>query len=128
MTSISVMLVDDNPTFLRVTAQFLEAHAGVNVVGTASDGEEALAKAQALQPQVILIDLAMPDLPGLKTIPRLREMLPKTGIIALTVMNTRSFQEAALLAGADIFIPKARMRTELLPAIQQFGQADRMKA
>lgn len=124
MTPISVMLVDDNPIFLRVTTQFLEAHAGVSVVGTAEGGEEALTKAQALQPQVILIDLAMPDLPGLKAIPRLREMLPETGIIALTVMNTQSFREAALTAGANIFIPKAQMRTELLPAIQQFRQAN----
>ncbi len=127
MNPISVMLVDDNPTFLRVTAQFLEAHTDVVIAGTANGGEEALSKARALQPQVILIDLAMPDLPGLKAIPRLREMLPETGIIALTVMNTRSFREAALAAGANIFLPKANMRTDLLPAIRQLVHGNGQK-
>jgi len=117
------MLVDDNPTFLRVAAQFLEAHEGVTVIDTAGGGKEALEKAQALQPQIILIDLAMPELPGLKAIPRLREMLPQVGIIALTVMNTRSFRDAALKAGANTFIPKSHMRTELLPAVRQLAQA-----
>ena len=118
------MLVDDNPTFLRVTTQFLATHADVIVAGTANGGEEALTQAQALQPQIILIDLAMPDLPGLKAIPRLREMLPEAGIIALTVMNTRSFREAALHAGANIFLPKANMRTDLLPAIRQLARGN----
>lgn len=124
MIPISVMLVDDNPTFLRVAAQFLEAHEGVTVIGTADGGEQALTQAEALQPQIILIDLAMPDLPGLKAIPRLREMLPDVGIVALTVMNTKSFQAAALKAGANAFIPKAAMRTELLPIIRQIAQAN----
>ncbi|RLC74496.1 MAG: hypothetical protein DRJ03_30390, partial [Chloroflexi bacterium] len=123
MPPISVMLVDDNPTFLRVTTQFLEAHEGIAVIGTADGGEQALEKAQALQPQIILIDLAMPNLPGLKAIPRLRKMLPQVGIIALTVMNTKSFQDAALKAGADTFIPKSHMRTKLLPAIRQLTQS-----
>jgi DNA-binding response OmpR family regulator len=124
MDSISVMLVDDNPTFLRVATQFLEAHKGVNVVGTANGGEEALTIAETERPQVVLIDLAMPDLPGLKAIPRLREMLPDAGIIALTVMNTKSFREAALSVGANIFLPKAHMRTDLLPAIRRLTQVN----
>jgi DNA-binding response OmpR family regulator len=95
----------------------------VNVVGTASGGKEALAMIKtAPPPQIILIDLAMPDLPGLKAIPSLREMLPDAGIIALTVMNTKSFREAALNAGANIFLPKAHMRTDLLPAIRRLSQ------
>lgn len=119
MNSISVLLVDDNPTFLRVTTQFLEAHDDVVVVGTADRGEKALSQAKDLQPQVVLIDLAMPGLTGLQTIPRLRRMLPDMGIIALTVMNTNGFRQAALAAGADIFVPKAAMRTDLMPAIRR---------
>ena len=125
MQPISVMLIDDNPTFLRVAAEFLEAQEEVTVVGTANGGQEAVDQAQDLQPQVILSDLAMPILPGLKAIPRLREMLPQSKIIALTVLDTQSFREAALKAGADIFLPKSKMRTELLPAIQQLIQGDR---
>jgi DNA-binding response OmpR family regulator len=125
MTPVSVMLIDDNPTFLRATKQFLEAHDDVVVVGTANRGDEALARVEQLQPQVVLVDLAMPGLPGLETIPRLRRMMPKAGIIALTVMNSHSFRKAALEAGADLFIHKGNMRTDLLPALQWLVQPNR---
>lgn len=119
--AISVLLVDDSVTFLHATTQFLEAHEGIVVAGTADNGNDALEQAEKLRPQVILSDLAMPGLPGLQTIPKLREMLPEAGIIALTVMNTNSFRQAALAAGADVFIPKSSMRTDLIPAIQKLA-------
>jgi DNA-binding response OmpR family regulator len=127
MNAITVMLIDDNPVFLRVATQFLEAHDGITVVGAIDGREEALVQAQTLQPQIVLVDLAMPDVPGLSLIPLLRLAMPDVGIIALTVMNTESFRQAALTAGADVFVPKAAMRTELLPAIQQLVQTDRGK-
>jgi CheY-like chemotaxis protein len=127
MESISVMLIDDNLGFLRATTQFLEVQKDMTVVGTAESGLEALEKAQKLQPQIILIDLAMPGMPGLETIPRLRRLLPDAGIIALTVMNTSSFRKAALDAGADHFIPKPAMRTSLLPIIRKIAGNGRRK-
>jgi DNA-binding response OmpR family regulator len=128
MEPISVLLVADNPTFLRAAARFLQAHEGVNVVGTANGGHEALAKAQELRPQVILLDLAMPDLPGLQVIPRLRELVPQTGIIALTLLDTGGYRQAALNAGANDSIPKAALNTDLLPAIQRVAQAGQSDA
>ncbi|MBN1976082.1 MAG: response regulator [Anaerolineae bacterium] len=122
MESISVMLIDDNTGFLRATTQFLEAQKDITVVGTAESGAEALEKVQSLQPQVILVDLAMPGMPGLETIPYLRQMVPQAGIIALTVMNTNSFRKAALDAGADHFIPKPAMRVSLLPTIRKVAK------
>jgi DNA-binding response OmpR family regulator len=82
----------------------------------------ALEQVEGVNPQVILVDLAMPGLPGLETIPHLRRMMPELKIIALTVMNSPSFRRAALAAGADVFLPKATMRTDLLPAIRQLVQ------
>jgi CheY-like chemotaxis protein len=122
MEPISVMLIDDNPGFLRATTQFLEVQKDMTVVGTAEGALEALEKAQKLQPQVVLVDLAMPGMPGLEAIPRLRQLLPSAGIIALTVMNTNSFRKAALDAGADHFIPKPSMRTSLLPTIRKIAR------
>ena len=122
MEPISVMLIDDNMTFLNATAQFLEAQEDVDVVGKALGGADALGKVRELKPQIVLVDLAMPGLPGLEVIPRLRKLLPNVGIIALTVMNTKSFRKAALAAGADNFIPKPAMRRELLPAIRQVAK------
>ncbi len=118
---ISVLLVDDNPTFLNIAARFLREHSDdlVDVVGLAQGGNEALELAQELAPQVVLLDLSMPDLPGLELIPLLRENVPETHIIVLTLMDTQGYREAVTTAGADAFIPKAALSKELLPAIQQ---------
>ncbi len=123
MKPISILLVDDNPSFLRIATRFLQEHDDVLVVGTAGGGEEALALAQDLQPDIVLIDLAMPDLSGLATIPLLRIMLPEVGIIALTVLDTNGYRQAALAAGANDFVPKANLDTDLLPAIRRVAQA-----
>ena len=121
---IRVLLVDDNEPFLHVAADFLQRHDELTVVGAICGGEEALAQAQDLGPQVILIGL---DRPGLKTISRLRNMLPDVGIIALTLLDNNSYRQAALAAGADDLVPKAELRTELLPAIRRVTQANRSR-
>jgi DNA-binding NarL/FixJ family response regulator len=123
MNPISILLVDDNPSFLRIATRFLQEHDDVMVVGTAGGGEEALALAQDQQPDVVLIDLAMPGLSGLATIPLLRIVLPEVGIIALTVLDTNGYRQAALAAGANDFVPKANLDTDLLPAIRRVAQA-----
>ena len=127
MDPIRVLLIDDNPGFLRIATRFLqEACLGeVTVVGTARGGREALAQTLDPPPEVILLDLMMPDLNGLDVIPRLRARLPHARIIALTLLDTSSYQSAALAAGADAFIPKTAMNTDLLPAIRQAMQANR---
>ena len=124
MKPISVLLVDDNPAFLRIATRFLQKHDDTVVIGTADGGEEALALAQDLQPDIVLIDLAMPGLSGLEAIPRLRAVLPAAGIIALTVLNTNSYLQASLEAGANDFVAKAILNTDLLPAIRRVAQGD----
>jgi DNA-binding NarL/FixJ family response regulator len=124
MKPISVLIVDDNPAFLRIVTRFLEEHDDVVVIGAAGGGEEALTLAQDLQPDIVLIDLAMPGLSGLATIPLLRAMLPEVGIIALTVLDISSYRQAALAAGVNDFVPKASLSTDLLPAIRRVAQAD----
>jgi len=120
---ISVLLVDDHEAFLRVATEFLQRHDELTLVGAAHGGEEALAQAQDPRPQVVLINLNMPGLSGLETIPRLRAMLPEVGIIALTLLDPKVFRQAALAAGADDFVPKANLSTDLLPAIRRVVQA-----
>jgi len=124
MSPVSVLLVDDNPLFLRIINRFLrEQHQSeVEVVGAATGGREALTLAKELRPQVILIDLAMPDLPGLKAIPQLRSLLPEAVIIALTILDNHIYRAAARTAGADDFISKASLHTDLLPAIHRITQ------
>src|SRR3990172_3418617 len=127
MNPISVLIADDNPTFLRIVTRFLEEQSRktVSVVATARGGEEALAQAEALRPQVVLIDLNMPGLSGLEAIPRLRRALPDAGIIAVTLLDTDAYRKAALAAGADDFVPKMTLNAELLPAIRRVALATR---
>jgi DNA-binding NarL/FixJ family response regulator len=124
MSAISVMLVDDSPIFLHCAKRFLQKRQDVVVVGTVSGGKWAINLAQNLRPDVALIDLSMPDPPGLELIPRLREALPNIGIIALTLLDTDDYRKAALAAGADDFVSKNTMNTDLIPAIQKITQSD----
>jgi DNA-binding NarL/FixJ family response regulator len=128
MNPVSVLLVDDNPLFLRIATQFLQQYGDVVVLGVADGGKECLLQAKRLQPQVVLLDLSMPDLPGLEVIPRLRAAQPQVGIIVLTMLDTNGYRQAALAAGADDFISKANMADDLLPAIQRVAQASRPAA
>jgi DNA-binding NarL/FixJ family response regulator len=121
---IRVLVVDDNEAFLRVATDFLQRHDELLVVGAICGGEEALAQVQDLQPQVILIGL---DTPGLEILPRLRNMLPDVGIIALTLLEGNAYRRAAMAAGADDLVPKTELTTELLPAIRRVTQANRSR-
>ncbi len=126
---MSLLLVDDNPTFLRILKRFLAEQGGpeADVVATAEGGTDALRKAETLKPQLVLTDLAMPDLHGLEVIPRLRRLLPETGIIALTLMSPESYRETVLAAGADEFVGKTTLDTDLLPAIRRVSASYRAR-
>ncbi len=127
---MALLLVDDNPTFLRILKRFLEeqGRGEMAVAGLATGGQEALTTAAALRPDLVLLDLAMPDLHGLEVIPRLRSLLPETGIIALTLMNPESYRQAVLAAGADEFVTKSTLDTDLLPAIRRVSATYRIGA
>ena len=116
---VSVLLVDDSPVFLRVAARFLRKEPRLVLIGVAGSGREALAQAAKLRPQVVLLDLAMPDLSGLEVIPLLRASLPKAQIIALTFWEGSEYRLAALAAGADGFVSKLAMSSDLLPVVWQ---------
>jgi two-component system response regulator NreC len=123
-SKIRVLVVDDNEAFLRVATDFLRRHDELTVVGAICGGEEALAQAQDLQPEVILIGL---DKPGLETISGLRKVLPGVGIIALTLLEGNTYRQAAMAAGADDLVRKAELATDLLPVIRRVTQAKRSR-
>jgi len=116
---ISVVLVDDHEAFLNIAASFLRRHGEVSVVGAFTRSQEALKRVPGLHPHVILFDLNMPGQSGLEAIPLLREALPDSGIIALSLMDGSVYEKAALDAGADAFVAKSDMISDLLPAIHR---------
>ncbi len=122
MKPITVLLVDSNQHSLRIVTHFLEVQDNVAVIGTARGSREALAQTQALQPDVVLVDVSTPNGHGLEAISRLRATSPTLGIIALAAVHTGGHWQAALAAGADDFIPKFSMSINLLPAIHRIVQ------
>lgn len=122
---ISVLLVDDNASFLDNAARFLQEHASGELVvaGLASEGKEALEKAGLLQPDIVLLDLNLPDLSGLDMIPRLRDLLPEVLIIVVTMLDPDVYQGPALEEGADGFLTKQEASNELLSTIARVTQA-----
>lgn len=126
--SIKVLLVDDEPAYLRIATLFFQTRYRdeIAVVGTANGGEECLAKTQGLAPQVILIDLNMPGLSGLQTIPLLRIMFPEIRIIALTLNDGENSRRAVLAAGGNDLVSKATMSSDLMPAIRRVMQQDQI--
>ena len=84
-----------------------------------------MSMAPLLKPQVILTDLAMPEMHGLDPIPRLRASLPDAVIIVLTLMDPRSYRAAVLAAGADAFVSKATLEGDLLPTIRRLVRVNR---
>jgi two-component system, NarL family, response regulator EvgA len=121
MKSFTVLVVDDNRTFLKRAVAFLKDSVGKEIAAVleASGGYEALALAEEHKPEMILIDLGLPDLSGFSLIPRLRKMFPETAIIVLSLLDTEGYRGAAVSAGADEFVSKADIFMHLMPAIRR---------
>lgn len=124
MKPISLLVVDDNITFLDIACRFLEQQEDMSIVGTATSGQEALHKALELKPCVILLDLNLPDVSGFQIIPQLRVALPEMGIIVLSLSEAAHYREAVILTGADELVSKNNMNVQLLPTIRQVVQAN----
>jgi len=127
MSLLGVLLVDVNPTFRRSAVQFLREHCmdTLIVVGAASECDHALALAAALRPQVVLFGLQVVVHPDLQQIQNLRRLLPKSGIIALGVLDIDGYWQIIRAAGADGFITKDSLKESLLPTIEQVMRAYR---
>ncbi|MBW7885581.1 MAG: response regulator transcription factor [Caldilineaceae bacterium] len=105
MAAIRVLLVDDHPLFLEGLQNLLKAR-GIEVVGTARDGLEALAKAQSLHPDVVLMDIQMPRCDGLTATRLIKTVLPDIKIVVLTVSADDEHLFEAIKSGASGYLLK----------------------
>jgi DNA-binding NarL/FixJ family response regulator len=114
---IRVLLVDDHQILRDGLRSLLSAYADIAVVGEAGDGREALEKARDLNPDVVLIDIAMPHLDGLEATRRLRRERPGVRVIILTQHGDRQYIFRVLRAGAAGYVLKKSAGGDLVAAI-----------
>ena len=116
-TSISCVVADDHPAVLEAVAEFL-TQGGVDVVGRASDGEEALDRIEKRKPRVALVDVRMPRLGGIELTRRAKRAAPSTAVLLYTGYGDRALLTEALDAGVAGFVLKEAPMDDLLRAVQ----------
>ena len=114
--SIRLLLVDDNGLFREGIAEILQKDGRFHVVGQASRGDEAVAAAASLQPDLILIDLHMPGMTGIEAIRQMRRRDPKVPIGVLTMFETQNHVRESLDAGASGYVAKGATPADLCEA------------
>lgn len=119
MTAIRILVVDDHVIVRRTLCSLLDAQADMKVIGEAADGTQAVRKAEEYQPDVILLDIAIPEINGLHAAPLIKQVAPDTEILMVSQYEERFFARHALAAGARGFLGKTRATAELVSAVRQ---------
>ena len=117
LSKIRVVLADDHGEMIEHVGELLSTD-GCVVVGTASDGQAAIAAAAKLRPDIVVLDISMPILNGIQAAERMKEANPSIKIVFLTCLSDTDICRAALETGALGYVLKSRLRTDLIPALK----------
>ena len=124
MSRIRVLITDDHSLIRAGLRALLGGEADMEVVGEASNGSEAIAKATELNPDVVLMDVSMPGKDGLDATAELRSILPNVKVLALTMHESEEYFFPMLQAGASGYVLKDTEPSELLSAIREVYQGN----
>lgn len=118
MAKIKILIVDDHSILREGIRVLLEACVEMEVVGEAADGKEAIEKSRKLQPDLVLMDIAMPGLGGLEAMLEIRKTCSKTRVLVLTQYDNKEYIYRFLKAGASGYVLKKAVSAELISAIR----------
>ncbi|MGD8406804.1 MAG: response regulator transcription factor [Anaerolineales bacterium] len=118
MDTIKLMLVDDHDVVRTGLRSFLETQPGFEVIAEAKNGLQALEKAKQSQPDIVLMDITMPDMDGIEATLKLKDLYPDCQVLVLTVHADKQYFMKMLEAGASGYITKQAAADELIAAIQ----------
>src|SRR6266496_4771330 len=127
---IKVVIVDDVSETRENVRKLLQFESDVDVVGMARTGKEAIQLSQDLNPDVVLMDINMPDMDGISATEAIRSKQPTVQVVILSVQSDQNYMRRAMLAGARDFLTKPPMGDELISAIRRAGsmaQSERAK-
>ncbi|TML88683.1 MAG: response regulator [Actinobacteria bacterium] len=116
MTTPTILIVDDHPSFRAVARLLLEAE-GFTVVGVADDGESAVAETLRLKPDVVLLDVGLPDIDGFEVAARLRDAGATSAIVFTSSRDGSDFGPLIAESGARGFIPKPELSGSAVRAL-----------
>jgi len=119
-------VVDEFEPFRRLVCSIMEARPGLQIVGEASDGLEAVQKAAELKPDLILMDIGLPSLNGIEAARQIRELIPESKIIFLSQESSPEVVQETMDLGASGYVVKVRAAIELLATVEAvaFGKKD----
>jgi DNA-binding NarL/FixJ family response regulator len=118
MKAFRILVIEDFDPFRRFVRSTLGQRPDLQIVGEASDGLEAVQKAEELKPDFVLLDIGLPCLNGIEVARRIRKLAPETKIIFLSQESSAEVVQEALGLGASAFIVKTRAGSELLAAVE----------
>ena len=120
MSKITVLLVDDHEGFINAALRHLRKVEWLDIVGRASNGLEAIERSETLRPDVVLMDLAMPEMGGLQATRLIKTQDAPPFIVIASHFDDAEHREHAMRAGADDFVSKLSYIQEVLPILEKF--------
>ncbi len=123
-TKIRVLLADDHTILRQGIRMLLETQPDMEVVGEATNGREALEQAQVLHPLVVLMDISMPELNGLEATRLIKQEMPQTQVVILTMHEAEEYLIKILQAGATGYVLKQAADRELIEAVRTASRGD----
>lgn len=124
MTKIKLLLVDDHAVVRSGLRMLLENEADLVLVGEAGSGKEALSLVPQLMPDVIIMDITLPDMSGIEVTQRLKQAYPNIAIVALTIHEDQQYFFEMLRVGASAYVPKRAAPDDLITAIRSAYRGD----
>lgn len=123
--ALRLLLTDDNPLFLASTATLLAGAQWIEMVGQVANGTECLRLASQHAPDVVVLDLAMPDMNGFEVTKRLKALPAPPRVVILSLYDEPEYRQRARQSGADGYVAKAAAITELLPLLHSLFAKER---
>jgi DNA-binding NarL/FixJ family response regulator len=117
-TTVRILIADDHEIFRRGLRSLLESHSHWQVCGEAANGREAIDRVRELRPDVVVLDVTMPEVNGLEAAKEIRKQMPESKVVILSQHEPALMKQSALAAGAGAYVTKSEVSRELMVAIE----------